>query len=263
MPRKNSGDEGSKRGMPRWLEVISWPFRKYREHNRRLPKIARFFEGLAIALFIALFLREMALQASWVPSTSMYPTLEKGDFLLVNRLVYLFNDPEPGDIIVFRHWTYDPQTLREVETDFIKRCVAVPGEYFRFQGGFLWKDSDADHAAARPYDESGYLRPAAIGKTYLPKPWDTNFRSGEPFEPGVWYRVPEDRYLMLGDNRTRSADSRYWGYLEKDKMKGKAFVIYMSFAGPEGEHDQMFLDLLDIPHYLTHLRLDRMMDTVK
>jgi len=249
--------------MPRWLQVVTWPFRKYREHHRRLSKTLRFFEGLAVALVIALVLREVAIQASWVPSTSMYPTLEKGDFLLVNRLVYLFNEPEPRDIIVFRHWTYDPRTLAEVETDFIKRCMAVPGEYFSFHGGFLWKDTDADHSDAGPLDESAYLRPAYIGKTFLPNPRETDFRSGEPFEDGVWYQVPEDRYLMLGDNRTRSADSRYWGYLEGDDIKGKAFVIYMSFAGPEGENEQMNLELLDIPFYVTHLRLDRMMDTVK
>jgi signal peptidase I len=261
MPRAN--DDGKKRAMPRWLQVLTWPFRKYREHHRRLSKTLRFFEGLAVALVIALILREVAIQASWVPSTSMYPTLEKGDFLLVNRLVYLFNDPEPRDIIVFRHWTYDPRTLQEVETDFIKRCMAVPGEYFRFHGGFLWKDDDADHADARPLDESAYLQPPYIGKTFLPKPWETDFRSGEPFEDGVWYQVPADCYLMLGDNRTRSADSRYWGYMAKDDIKGKAFVIYMSFAGPEGTNEQMYLDLLDLPYYATHLRLDRMMDTVK
>lgn len=263
MPRNGEESERKARKAPRWVEIITWPFRRYSEHHRRLSKTLRFFEGLAIALVIALILREVAIQASWVPSTSMHPTLRKGDFLLVNRLVYLFNDPEPGDIIVFRHWTYDPQTLREVETDFIKRCVVVPGEYFKFDNGLLWKDSDADHSDARPYDESGYLTAATIGKTFLPKPWNTTFRSGEPFEPGVWYRVPEDRYLMLGDNRTRSADSRYWGYLAKDRIKGKAFVIYMSFAGPEGEQAQMFLDLTDIPFYLTHLRLDRMMDMVR
>lgn len=264
MPRDHQEKPQEKpRRMPRWLQVVTWPWRKYREHHRRLSKTLRFIEGLAIALAVALVLREVAIQASWVPSTSMYPTLEKGDFLLVNRLVYLFNDPKPGDIIVFRHLTRDPRTLAQVETDFIKRCVAVPGEYFKFQGGFLWKDDDADHSDAKPLDESAYLEQPYIGKTYLPKPWETEFGSGKPFEEGVWYEVPEERYLMLGDNRTRSADSRYWGYLARENIKGKAFVIYMSFAGPEGQEEQMLLDLLDIPHYVANLRLGRIMNMVR
>lgn len=238
-------------------DILAWPFRAYRLHTRKIPKWLKFVEGLAIALAVALILRATVIQASWVPSGSMKPTLLEGDFMLVNRLVYLYRDPEPGDIIVFKHVQRDFYG-REMETDLIKRCVAVGGEYFKLEDGYVWKDDDADHADVdEPYDETTYLGPGIYGHTYSYPAY-----GGDWFEEGVWYEVPEDKLVMLGDNRPHSADSRFWGYLDEEQIKGKAFVLYMSFEGHK-EGGQMMLSLADIPYYLSHIRWERLMDMVE
>lgn len=250
-------DNGEKIPSATLWDKLLWPFRAYKAHTRRIPKWLKFVEGLAIALVVALILREVAIQASWVPTGSMKPTLLEGDFMLVNRLVYLFRDPVPGDIIVFRQTQYDIFG-NEVSTDLIKRCVAVGGEWIKLEDGYVWKDDDADHSDIdEPLDETAYLGPGVYGHTYTYPVY-----GGDKFEEGVWYEVPEDKLVMLGDNREHSADSRFWGYLDEDDIKGKAFVIYMSFEGHK-ESNQMMLSLKDIPYYLANIRWDRLMDMIE
>ncbi len=247
-----------KRWWQKLLSPFTWLRDKYRAHASKLPKSLRFIEGLVIALLMALLLRWLAINASWVPSGSMRPTLLEGDFLLVNRLVYLFRDPEAGDVIVFNHRSFDPYSGQFTEVDYIKRCVAIPGDYFMIDEGYVWKDDDADHSELPDsFDEADYLVTGILGhtETYPDK-------GGDVFKEGVWYEIPPEKYLMMGDNRGNSMDSRFWGYLDRTDIKGKAFVIYLSFEGHK-EWGQMMLNLTDLPYYLTHLRWDRMLDVIK
>lgn len=238
-------------------DKLRWPFRAYKAHTERIPKWLKFVEGLAIALLVALILREVAIQASWVPTGSMKPTLLEGDFMLVNRLVYHFRDPEPGDIIVFEHTQYDIFG-NEIAADMIKRCVAVGDEWFKIEEGLLWKSADGDlDAVVEPYDESAYLGPGVLGHTFTYPAYGR-----DKFVEGEWYQVPPGKLVMLGDNREHSADSRFFGYVDEDDVKGKAFVLYMSFEGHK-VYNQMTLSLKDIPYYLANIRWDRLMSMVE
>ena len=120
-------------------------------------------------------------------------------------------DPRRGDIIVFKY----PQ---DESRDFIKRVIAVPGESLQVRGHDVLVDG-------RPLAEP-YVKPPDAPLAHGGQPASCNFAYG--CEPIV---VPEDSYFVMGDNRDNSQDSRYWGFVRRDKIKGKAFLIYWSWDG--------------------------------
>jgi signal peptidase I len=181
--------------------------------------------GAAVA--IALLLRFFVFQASWVPTGSMRPTLLEGDFLLINRLAYLLREPRRGEVIVFS----------DGDVDYVKRVLAVPGDEYRFADGYLWVNGER-------LDERPYLADGAWGHT-------RGLHLG-----GDVHRVPADCYLALGDNRLHSRDSRSLGYVRREEILGKAFLIYLSVRlGELGEAGWWATPF--------HLRLDRMLDVVR
>jgi len=182
---------------------------------------------VAVAVVIALLLRFFIFQASWVPTGSMRPTLVEGDFLLINRLVYLLRDPRHGEVMVFDGG----------DADYVKRVLAVPGDEFQFRDGYLWVNDER-------LDERAYLADDAWGHT-----------RGHNLGDEV-HLVPEDCYLALGDNRLHSRDSRRLGYVRREEIEGKVFLIYLSVRigelGGAGWWAAPF-----------HLRLERMLDVVR
>ncbi len=210
---------------------------------------------ILIAILIALTIRAFIVEPFRIPSGSMFPTLLIGDHLFVNKFVYgpkvPFSDmrlpglrePERGDIIVFtvarrgndtfpadRH----PEYSRE---EFVKRIVGLPGDRVEIQGSKVFvngEEMDVEPLPETFTDPAGreldVLRVAVDSKQYkiLDDP-NAYFRAPRPVTT-----VEEGRYLVLGDNRDHSKDSRVWGTVRKAEIKGPAFVLYWSWDFNDG-----------------------------
>jgi signal peptidase I len=189
--------------------------------RKRKSVVREYAEAIAIAILLALVIRTLIVQAFTIPSGSMMDTLLVGDYILVNKFLYGpevpltdwrlpgLRQPARGDIIVFKY----PQ---DEKRDFIKRIVAGPGEQVAIRGQQVIVNG---RPLAEPYVKRAPPSvPAAGAPTYCGYAYGC--------EPTV---VPSDSYFVMGDNRDNSQDSRYWGFVKRDKIKGKAFLIYWSW----------------------------------
>ncbi len=180
-----------------------------------------YFESIVIAVILALFVRTFVVQAFKIPTGSMENNLLIGDHLLVNKFVFgpatpiersllPMTDIKRLDIIVFKY----PE---QPDRDFIKRVIGLPGETVELRDKKVYIDG-------RPLDEPyvHFLEPPR-GDSALHEV--TSFDVRERYGPVT---VPPNHYFVMGDNRDNSEDSRYWGFLSRDLVKGKALVIYWS-----------------------------------
>ena len=176
-------------------------------------------EAIVMALILALFIRTFIVQAFKIPSGSMIPTLAIGDHILVNKLSYGvripflerylldYSKPDRGDVVVFIF----PEDRSK---DFIKRVVGIAGDTVEVRAKKVFINgapADDPHAHFAGYD------PQAGGAG-----------SGDEYGPKT---VPENHIFVMGDNRDRSYDSRFWGYVNLNAVRGKAFLIYWSWDG--------------------------------
>jgi signal peptidase I len=183
-----------------------------------------YFESICVAVILALFVRTFIVQAFKIPTGSMENNLLIGDHLLVNKFVFaptmsglerttLPIDPiRRGDVVVFKY-------PAEPERDFIKRVIGLPGDTIELRQKRVFVNG------ARL--EEPYVR-------YLSPPEES---SPDDFDVRVQYgpvTVPPDQYFMMGDNRDNSQDSRYWGFMPRGYVKGKALFIYWSFDDAPG-----------------------------
>jgi signal peptidase I len=191
-------------------------------------------EAIVVAMLLAFAIRVFVVQAFKIPSGSMIPTLLIGDHILVSKLSYgiqwpsdckfqmafppincyasyaliEFGKPQRGDIIVFRF----PE---DEEKDFIKRIVGTPGDTVQIKSKLVLVNG-------RPLDDKAFTQridPGVIDGTINPR---------DNFGPVT---VPEGSYFVMGDNRDQSLDSRFWGFVREEKIRGKAFRIYWSWSG--------------------------------
>jgi len=186
--------------------------------TRRKGLVREYGEAILIAVLLALVIRTLVVQAFTIPSGSMMDSLLIGDYILVNKFLYgpevPFSDkhmpglraPRRGDIIVFKY----PQ---DEKRDFIKRIVGTPGDTVQVRGPQVFVNGTA---LREPYVKK--VESLGGGQTYCAYAYGC--------EPTV---VPADSYFVMGDNRDNSQDSRYWGFVRRDKIKGKAFLIYWSW----------------------------------
>jgi signal peptidase I len=189
---------------------------------RRKSLVREYGEAIVIAVVLALLIRTLIVQAFTIPSGSMMDTLLVGDYILVNKFLYGaelpivdwrmpgLRLPHRGDIIVFKY----PQ---DEKRDFIKRVVGTPGDEVVIRGSQVLVNG---RALDEPYIKQGPQPLGHAGGTYCPYAYGC--------ETTV---VPADSYFVMGDNRDNSQDSRYWGFVRRDKIKGKAFLIYWSWDG--------------------------------
>ncbi|HAS09613.1 MAG TPA: signal peptidase I [Acidimicrobiaceae bacterium] len=153
------------------------------------------------ALVVALVVKTFLIQAFYIPSESMVPTLEVGDRVLVNKLSYTTGDIDRGDIVVFARPGGPGSDGIE---DLIKRVVALPGETVEGRGGQVFIDGQP------------------LAEPYLPDAVETSV-----FPP---YVVPEDHVWLMGDNRGASDDSRRFKGVPTDDIVGRAFVVIWPFT---------------------------------
>ena len=195
------------------------PFRK--------SVVREYFETIVIAVVLALFMRTFVVQAFKIPTGSMEPNLLVGDHLLVNKFVFAptlssverailpVTAIRRGEIVVFKY-PEDP------ERDFIKRVIGLSGETIELRDRRILVNG---RAIEEPY--AHYLpRPDRPGGSEI-----TSDDVRERYGPVV---VPSGSVFVMGDNRDNSQDSRYWGFLPKENIKGKALMIYWSFDSSEG-----------------------------
>lgn len=169
-------------------------------------------EPIVIAIILALFIRAFFIQAFRIPSGSMKPTLQEGDKIMVNKLLFGpkipftnyklpgIREPKGGDIIVFIY-------PKDRKKDYIKRLVAVGGETVEITNGNILING-------KPIKS-----PPEILKVYY-------YNRGRYGQQGQPIEVPEDNYFVLGDNSDSSRDSRYWGFVPKDNVIGRAIFIW-------------------------------------
>jgi signal peptidase I len=185
--------------------------------------VREMFESICVAVILAFFVRTFVVQAFKIPSGSMEPNLLIGDHLLVNKFVSAptltkvedtilpIETIHRGDIIVFKH----PKTP---ERDLIKRTIGLPGETIEVRDRRVYVNE-------KPLDE-----PYAH---YLFKD-SADITAGDVRRNFGPVTVPAGHYFMMGDNRDNSEDSRFWGFLPREYVKGKALFLYISFGEGEG-----------------------------
>jgi signal peptidase I len=195
-----------------------------RAADYRKSTLREYFESICVAVILALFVRTFVVQAFKIPTGSMENNLLIGDHLLVNKFVFaptLFSwenrllpiDPiHRGDILVFK-FPEDP------DRDFIKRVIGLPGETLELKNKKVYIDGKA---LDEPYVHFLYPPPD-------PNSADAELTSFDVRENYGPVTVPPDHYFMMGDNRDNSQDSRYWGFMPRDYVKGKALFVYFSF----------------------------------
>jgi signal peptidase I len=217
--------------------------------------LREYAESIVIAVILALFVRTWVVQAFKIPTGSMENNLLIGDHLLVNKFVFgptassierallPVRDIRRRDVIVFK---YPDQPDR----DFIKRVIGLPGETVELRAKKVYIDG-------QPLDEPyvHFLEPASDSQEV------TLFDVRERYAP---VRVPEGHYFVMGDNRDNSQDSRYWGFLPRHYVKGRALMIYWSYESgredylDEGAGATVKRMFSVVTHFFTKTRWERL-----
>jgi signal peptidase I len=169
--------------------------RRRRRASKKGGGVVEFLVILLVSFALVFgFVRPFVVEAFYIPSESMVPTLRIGDRVLVNKFIYRFAQPERGDIIVF-------ESVEGGGEDLIKRVVGVPGDKISVRGGRLLVNGEPQR---EPYVYKKYPDRSSSAPT----------------------TVPEDHVFVMGDNRANSRDSRYFGTVPERKIEGEAFLRF-------------------------------------
>jgi len=221
----------------------------------------QYVESIGGVVFVALLLRSFVVEAYQIPSGSMIPTLQVGDHIWVNKLIYglhipftdikfgtHYRPPRRGEIIVFEH-------PREPGKNMIKRVVGVGGDLIEVRNAVVYVNGQAvarEHEGMQHfYDFDEYSDrwkegdadawQEHIGSATFTTLFNTTV-SGRSYGPA---RVPDGQLFMMGDNRDNSADSRYWGFVPLNLVRGQAMMVWWSQGEPEGLRVRRFGHLLE------------------
>jgi signal peptidase I len=205
--------------------------------------VREYLESIVVAVILALFIRTFIVQAFKIPTGSMERNLLVGDHLLVNKLIYspsiapwedklLAKRPiRRGDVIVFK-FPEDPTR------DFIKRVIGLPGETVAVRGKGVYVDGKLLHETYTTFirdelDPETAAAAAPPAETFDKAPANDPVRDN--YGPEV---VPAGHVFVLGDNRDNSRDSRFWRFLPIDQIKGRALLVYWSYAATRDEYNR-------------------------
>ncbi len=222
-----SADTTSREGRPEPPSLLRW--------------VWDWTKTIATAVLIFLLIRTFVVEAFQIPTGSMENTLLIGDFLLVNKAAYgaevpgtdwslpAFEQPHRGDVVVFQP---PPSAGQTPSTRYVKRIVGVPGDTLSMRNGVLYRQG---HRVSEPYVK--HIRPHRD----LTNPsfgWQRHYlvraaKAAGSYRPtrDNWgpISVPTGHYFVMGDNRDNSEDSRYWGFVPRDAIRGKPLIVYYSY----------------------------------
>jgi signal peptidase I len=231
-------------------------FSKHRAEGRGRAVVDRVSEELLPVILIVFLLRSFLVEPFKIPSSSMRPTLEVGDFILVNKFTYGIrlpiiekkivdiNQPQRGDVLVFRY-------PLDTSLDYIKRVVGVPGDEVVYKdkqliingqpqplkadGSYSYLEGTLAFVTTQRFEEKLATRPRRRAPDRCAAGADgrradvSRSRNCVYNESGFTCKVPPGSYFMMGDNRDNSEDSRYWGFVPDDHIRGKAFFIWWNW----------------------------------
>ena len=155
------------------------------------------FKTIGLSIFLAIGIRSFVAEARYIPSGSMEPTLQINDRLIIDKISYNFRQPQRGDIVVFS--PTEALKQQNFKDAFIKRVIGLPGETVEVKGGRV------------------YVNGQVLREQYIEE--EAEYSYGP-------VTVPEDNYLVLGDNRNNSYDSHYWGFVPRNNIIGRAIVRF-------------------------------------
>ena len=241
--------------------------------------LSEYLESLLVTVLLALFGTSFIVQAFKIPSASMEGTLLIGDHLLVNKFIFggtgasyekflPYRQLQRGDIIVFKYPYAEHQ-------HFVKRVIGLPGDHLKVVDGVviingkLLNEPYVVHDPTANYDPFNYNFPPMGGQMVSLNAiaeWRPEIRK---YVQGDEIVVPEGKYFAMGDNRDRSQDSRYWGFVDRDAIMGRPFLIYWSVDAKSSDYsgDSTFWSRLNgvfstIAHLPSRTRWSRMLRTV-
>jgi signal peptidase I len=216
-------------------------------------------KSIAGALLIYLVVNTLLIAAYRIPSGSMIPTLLVGDWLFVNKLVYGphipftavsfpgYADPKRGDVIVFES-PYQADNAPDYTPTLVKRMVGMPGDTLYMRTGLLYVNGIAQRQGF------GVTNPAMTAGADTPDPafeWEHKFElrqsrfGSAPAQPSHdnWgpLVIPTRHYMMLGDNRYESKDSRYWGFVPRENIRGRPIFVYYSYRADDSDRPLPFI----------------------
>jgi signal peptidase I len=233
-------------------------------------KLIKETKSLVFIFLVVMGIRSSFFEPFHIPSGSMIPNLFIGDFVLVNKLSYGFKlpfsdylkspvyltsfvEPKRGDIIVFRY-------PRDTNISFIKRVIGLPGDEIEIINKQvilngkplpqdLPKNVDSNFDKSFKGEPVRFLQSKVGDKEFVMQMTDRQM----PVDNYPKFKVPADSYWAMGDNRDFSADSRYWGFVPKENIRGKAMFVWFSFKNPiqdEVESGDYRLQMFRIGHTL-------------
>jgi signal peptidase I len=227
--------------------------------------LSEYLESLLVTVILAMFGTSFIVQAFKIPSSSMEKTLLVGDHLLVNKFIFggrgawyekflPYRQLERGDIIVFK-WPYQDHP------HFVKRVIGLPGDHLKlvdqkvYINGKKLFEPYVVHDPTADYDPLNYSFPPVANALFysrLQPEWAHDLRNHVQGDELV---VPANCYFAMGDNRDKSSDSRYWGFVDRDAIMGRPFLIYWSVEASSADYGRSTFRerLMSIIDTLTHL----------
>jgi signal peptidase I len=257
--------------------VLPLPAAQTQSHSEQTT-LSEYLESLLVTVILALFGTSFIVQAFKIPSASMETTLLIGDHLLVNKFIFggqgawyekllPYRALQRGDIIVFKFPYQDHQ-------HFVKRIIGLPGDRVRiedqrvFINGKVLNEPYVVHDSAAGYDPLNYSFPPKGSQLYTTPVQPEWAHEIGKYVKGNEIIVPPEKYFAMGDNRDHSLDSRYWGFVDRNAIMGRPFLIYWSVDASSSDYGQntfwqrlagIFDTLIHLP---TRTRWSRMLHTV-
>lgn len=208
------------------------------------PRLVRWSISFYPVILLVFCIRSFIIEPFQIPSNSMMPTLLTGDFIFVNKFIYGIrlpvtnykiidiSEPKRGDALVFRYPNYERNSDKK-GIDYIKRIIGIPGDKIEYINDILYVNSkkvDSKYIENYVGIESGVsMTGYRKEREYLNEKGFDILIHPEYSSRGIRAIVPDGKYLVMGDNRANSSDSRFWGFVPKEYIIGKAFMIWFHY----------------------------------